>query len=115
MPGRRIALVSMTALLAPVQATADPNIFNDLDAPTLIQARETVQETLENLASGDSGTWAVDGVARGSVTPTRTFRSASGHWCREFEERLFLTDGRQQRTLSVRCRAPDGTWKLPEG
>lgn len=86
------------------------NLFRDLDAPTLQIARAAVQTALEERTQGETQRWSVPGVARGAVVPRRTWKSASGHWCREFEETVQMADGRTQSAVSVRCRAADGRW-----
>lgn len=113
---RKLAgMVSLSAALATPAGATGSNLFNFLDAPTLILARDTVQTTLEGRETGETAIWSVGGVASGAVTPLRTYRSESGHWCREFEEIVTLADGRTQRSVSVRCRSGDGTWKLTGG
>lgn len=87
------------------------NLYLDLDVPTLQVARDAVQTALEKRTRGQSQHWSMPGVARGSVTPRRTWRSASGHWCREFEEMVQLADGRRQTTVGIRCRTTDGRWR----
>ncbi len=91
------------------------NLFQDLDAPSLEVARDAVQAALETRMRGDAEFWNVPGVARGAVIPRRTWKSASGHWCREFDENLQLVDGRTQTTRAVRCPASDGRWRLIGG
>lgn len=88
------------------------NLFRDLDYPSLEAARNAVQSALEGRAQGEAERWSVRGVAKGAVVPIRTWKSQSGHWCREFEETLQLSDGREQKTRAVRCRSSDGRWKL---
>lgn len=92
-------------------ASEAANLFRDLDASTLQVARSAVQTALEERARGQAQRWSVPGVASGAVVPRRTWRSASGHWCREFEENLQLADGRTQNSVSVRCRTTDGNWR----
>lgn len=91
------------------------NLFRELDYPSLEVARGAVQAALEKRTQGETEHWAVPGVARGAVTPIRTWKSDSGHWCREFEETLQFPDGRAQTTRAVRCRSGDGRWKLIGG
>lgn len=72
------------------------------------EIQAAVSRALETQASGMAVAWSGDGVS-GEVTPVRTYRSASGDWCREY---LRSTDI-QGRRLSVRglaCRNADGDW-----
>jgi surface antigen len=87
------------------------NIYGDLDRSTQQVARAAVQAALENRVRGQAQHWRVPGVARGSVVPRRTWRSRSGHWCREFEEIVQLVNGRRSVAIDVRCRASDGRWR----
>ncbi len=91
------------------------NLFQELDYPSLEAARDAVQIALEERPRGEAERWSVKGVAQGAVVPIRTWKSQSGHWCREFEETLQLSDGRKQTTRAVRCRSSDGRWKLTGG
>ena len=86
------------------------DILRELDVPANRAARTALQRALETRAAFESERWQVAGVAEGSVTPIRTWRSTSGHWCREFEQRVQLADGREHRTIAVRCRSEDGRW-----
>lgn len=69
----------------------------------------TVQQALEKAQSGMSvSAQAPD--ADVSVTPIRTYKSASQHWCREFRELVHQPDRDLQR-LGVACREADGVWR----
>ncbi|MEE8334469.1 MAG: hypothetical protein V3R85_11525 [Alphaproteobacteria bacterium] len=46
----------------------------------------------------------------GTVTPTRTYRLASGQYCREYQQQIVI-DGRAQEGFGRACRQPDGSWK----
>jgi len=92
-----------------------PNLFRELDVPTLNVARKAVQSALELRETGETERWSVPGIAEGEVTPRRTWRTQSGHWCREYEERLRLASGQAQHSVGTRCRAKDGTWRSQGG
>jgi len=74
-------------------------------------ARAAVQRALETRVTDEAEHWRAPGVAQGVVRPRRTWRSDSGHWCREFEESILLDDGRNQTTAAIRCRSGDGRWR----
>ena len=114
--GASLTSASMLVLALGAHGSAHAaNIFLDLDVPTLDIARQAVQQALETRASGEPEYWTVEGLAQGVVIPRRTWRSASGHWCREFEENVQLDGGLKQSTIAVRCRSDDGRWRLPGG
>ena len=104
------SLILVSTLGTGVTLAAEVNPYLDLDFHTLQTARAAVQRALESRATGDRETWSVSGVARGAVTPRRTWRSKSGHWCREFEEIVWLANGRTGTALGTRCRDANGKW-----
>jgi surface antigen len=59
--------------------------------------------TWNNAESGNSGT----------VTPTRDGTSASGEYCREFQQTVVI-GGKTEEGYGVACRQPDGTWRIRE-
>ena len=107
----RTTLSAAAFMLAGGMASEAANLFRDLDASTLQVARTAVQTALEERPQGQVQRWSVPGVASGAVMPRRTWKSATGHWCREFEETLQMADGRTQNSVSVRCRSADGRWR----
>ena len=107
---RSILVASMFS--ACTASSTDANLYLELNSQTLETARLAVQRALETRETGDRETWSVAGVARGTVSPLRTWRSTSGHWCREFEETVRLADGRTDAAIGIRCRQSDGRWLL---
>jgi surface antigen len=79
-------------------------------ADQLYYGRATA-ETLETAPSGyrsqwrnpDSGNW-------GTITPTRTYETASG-FCREYQQTV-VVGGRYQEGYGTACRQPDGSWRV---
>lgn len=84
------------------------------DAQIAALADRVVQEALEHSLSG-ARVAASDPAADStvSITPTRTYRSASNHWCREFVEEVQL-DGRKVTRFGVACREDGGGWSRVE-
>ena len=79
------------------------------------EALETaLQEALENSTSGAELTFSAnkDGIS-GHINPTRTYKSLSGHWCREFSEVIELSGTREFRT-GLACREESGRWRRLE-
>lgn len=109
------AFLSAIAVGAPVPAGATLELSLNLDYPTLALARETRQQALETVPAGQARSWAVDGIATGAIEPLRTWKSTSGHWCREYRESLRLADGRSQTIEAIRCRDANGRWRKVEG
>ncbi len=70
-----------------------------------------VQDALENALSGAAVSLADDsfsGVV--SITPTRTYRSETKHWCREFVEEVVI-DGKRTTRFGLACRENTGEWR----
>ena len=66
---------------------------------------------LETSKNGQSTTWRnPDTRHRYTVTPTRTYESASGP-CREFSTIAHFDDGHHDIVHGNACRQPDGSWR----
>lgn len=72
---------------------------------------EAMQQVLETHESGtpvrferEGGGFAV------TILPERTWRSQSGHWCRQFRE-IFLDSSVQDAPVSIACRDAQGKWR----
>ncbi len=46
-----------------------------------------------------------------SMTPTRTWQSDNGRYCREYTSDVVI-GGRRERSYGTACRQPDGSWKV---
>ena len=75
---------------------------------------KAVQTALETALSGQSVKLADNQLGSVvSVTPVRTYLSASKHWCREFVEEVIL-DGERVKRFGLACREKTGGWKRVE-
>jgi len=45
------------------------------------------------------------------VTPTSTFRSDNGQYCREYTQ-VINVGGKQEKAYGRACRKPDGHWEI---
>lgn len=73
--------------------------------------RRKVAETLEGVRTGVPATWHnPDSGVDYSVTPTRTYETASGP-CREFTTEA-LIGGKRETVYGTACRQADGSWKV---
>ena len=68
----------------------------------------TVNKALETRVSGEPVAWE-SGDTSGQVVPLRTYRSRSGHWCREYERTTHFQEG-PITVLALACRTGDGQW-----
>ncbi len=73
-----------------------------------------LQDTLETKASGTEVSFA-SGTAdfQGRISPTRTYRSRTGHWCREFSE-VIESGGVREHRRGLACREDSGGWQRLE-
>lgn len=70
---------------------------------------DAIGYALENLVSGTPATLSL-GEAEVTVTPLRTWKSVSGHWCRRYELAVAEPGAEPARDQATRCRQ-DGIWK----
>lgn len=83
-----------------------------LDSQDKRTAAATTQQALESKPSGTTTAWNnPDSGNSGTVTPVRTYQSASGQYCREFEETVTI-GGKPQKSYGTACRQPDGSWQI---
>ena len=71
---------------------------------------ETVQYALEHLTSGSSTAALIEGTEV-TVMPTRTWKSVTGHYCRQYDITVTEPGGDPSRGELIRCRDTDGVWK----
>jgi surface antigen len=73
-----------------------------------------LQDTLEIKASGTEVSFASgEADIQGSISPTRTYRSRTGHWCREFSETV-ESGGVRDHRRGLACREDSGGWQRLE-
>lgn len=103
-------LLQVTPLLA------DTNqLYRALGAEDRTLAEAAVQEALETLPSRQTRSWRNPATgASGFVTPLRTFKIESGHFCREYQEAIATPGSAEARQFTACRRASDGIW-LPVG
>jgi surface antigen len=76
------------------------------------QDRACVGRTLETVPTGRTVAWRnpdTGGTYR--TTPTETFQTRSGQYCREYTTTARVA-GRQQQVYGTACRRPDGSWEI---
>ncbi len=76
-----------------------------------MMAASILSEALETHESGRTFVWAGEqSDIEVEITPLRTFRSASGKWCREYQQRTIGLANVEQRQ-GVACRDAEGSWQ----
>ena len=83
-----------------------------MDAADRRMASQTQHQALETTRSGQTVSWQnPDSGHTGAVTPTRTYQTPTGQYCREFVHTVYI-DGKAQKGHGTACREPDGSWRL---
>jgi surface antigen len=87
-------------------------VGKSLDHADQLYASRASYQALEYAPSGTETTWQnPDSGHSGSVTPTRTYESTTGQYCREFQQQAAI-GGQVQDVYGTACRQPDGQWQL---
>ena len=89
-------------------ALAGASIGRSLDQ--LDEANTT--NALENNKTHQASSWVnPDSGNKYSVTPTKTYQSNSGRYCREYQS-MVIIGGEEQQSYGTACRQPDGDWEV---
>jgi surface antigen len=87
-------------------------IGNRMDAADKQQQAQAAQKAFDTTPSGQAVPWRnPDTGNNGAVTPTRTYQTASGQYCREFQQTITV-GGENHNAYGTACRQPDGSWKI---
>lgn len=89
---------------------SDTALYDRLEERDVALAAAAMQQTLESAPDGDTRRWANEATGhRGSITPTRTYLGANGHFCRDYREELTVGDevGRYDHSA---CRDAAERW-----
>jgi surface antigen len=87
-------------------------IGNRLDTKDKQMAAEAATRAFETNRSGQSSAWNnPDSGNHGSITPTHTYQLATGQYCRQYTQNIWIGN-EQHQTSGTACRQPDGSWKI---
>ncbi len=85
---------------------------NALDNADREYAGRNAYQALEYQRSGNTSGWHnPDSGHSGEFTPTRTYETAGGSYCREYTQTITV-GGRSQQGYGTACRQPDGSWRV---
>lgn len=71
-------------------------------------------EALERAPSGQPTVWRnPDSGNYGDITPTQTYRTSEGQYCREYRHTVNV-GGREEQAYGTACRQPDGSWRVSD-
>lgn len=104
-----VAAVAAGTLLG---ALIGSEVGKSLDRADKAALANTTQTTLETQPSGSTSTWSnPDSGNYGTVTPTKTYQTNAGQYCREYQQTI-VVGGRTEEAYGTACRQPDGSWKV---
>lgn len=104
--------LAATAVGALAGAWLGNEVGASLDNADKAAMKQSSQYALEATKTGHTSNWSnPDSGNSGSVTPTRTYRTAAGQDCREYQQTITV-GGKTQEAYGTACRQPDGTWKV---
>ena len=87
-------------------------IGNYLDDRDKRLAGEAAQRAFETAPSGQSVAWRnPDSGHAGTVTPTKTYQTANGTYCRDYHTTVTI-EGKKEQATGKACREPDGSWRI---
>ena len=87
-------------------------VGNALDQRDKELAMRNAQNTLESARTGTTSAWKnPDTGNSGNFTPTQTYQSSSGNYCREYTQTIYI-QGEPHESYGHACRQPDGSWKI---
>jgi surface antigen len=87
-------------------------IGRSLDRQDRIEMERAAQYSLEHNRSDEPREWRnPDSGHHGSITPKRTYRTAEGRYCREYQQ-MVIIGGEEHQAYGTACRQPDGSWKI---
>ena len=73
-------------------------------------ARSAVQQALETRPGNQGYVWESEAGSSGEITPLRTFRIKTGHYCRDYQEEVAAANGRTSENRTA-CRDGEGIWR----
>jgi surface antigen len=87
-------------------------VGNRLDTKDKQMAAQAATMAFEQNRSGQPSVWNnPDSGNHGSITPTHTYQLATGQYCREYRQDVWIGNEKQQ-TSGTACRQADGTWQI---
>lgn len=87
-------------------------VGRSLDAADRAAMESSAQRALEYNRTGEPSTWHnPDSGNRGAITPRRTYQTAQGRYCREYQQTVFI-GGEEHEAYGTACRQPDGSWEI---
>jgi surface antigen len=111
----RRSILVLATLALPLGACAgigggDPDLYGKLAQQDVELAARLMQSTLETAPDGATRRWTNDTTGNGgTITPTRTYVSDDGHFCRDYREEI-AAGIEQGRFFHTACRSENARW-----
>jgi surface antigen len=104
--------LAATAIGALAGAWIGNEVGTSLDNADKAAMKQSSQYALEATKTGHTSNWSnPDSGNSGTVTPTKTYQTVQGEYCREYQQTITVA-GKTQEAYGTACRQPDGTWKV---
>lgn len=104
------ALLAAACAQPSTPKVARADFYDRTALETKAKAEDALQAALEKSISGRQTEWRSPNGDFGFITPIETWKSTSGHWCRQFAETISVGGALRDRD-AVACRV-DGRWRL---
>lgn len=106
------ALASCQTVSSAVDRVFQPDLYAEMADSDVTMAVATMQSVLESSPEGSGSGWSNPETGNsGRITPTRTWQTDAGYFCRDFVETLRV-GGRSADYDRSACRIDDGSWRL---
>ncbi|MCY4549194.1 MAG: RT0821/Lpp0805 family surface protein [Defluviicoccus sp.] len=93
-------------------AALGSEVGKSLDRADRLAMQRSTQGALENNRTGSASSWRnPDSGNRGTIKPIRTYETARGDVCREFQQTITV-GGKTETAVGRACRQADGTWRI---
>jgi surface antigen len=87
-------------------------IGNRMDAADRRESERAAQQAFETAPTGQTTNWSnPDSGNHGTITPMRTFQTASNEYCREFQQTVVI-GGEEEQAHGTACRQSNGSWRI---
>ncbi len=104
--------LAATAVGTLLGAVIGSEVGKSLDKADRLYEQQTAQTALETNRLGQTSSWRNPDTGHGgSITPTRTYQTAQGGNCREYQQTVTI-GGWTETAYGRACRDADGTWRL---
>ena len=81
-----------------------------LGTQEIAAARIAMQQALETRGGNQGYVWESEAGSSGVITPLRTFRIKTGHYCRDYQEEVTAITGSASEKRTA-CRNSEGIWR----